>query len=299
MTEPTTRDALSQVDDLAGARPIFSRVLVGIDRSPESREAVQQAATLMDGEGSLELLAAYQVVYPVAIGPTMATTPPDRELLRKAATGALRRATAELTAATEITERVVEGRPAQALLREAEHERATLIAVGSHGHGRLPGILIGSTATEIVHKAPCSVLVTRKGARPTPRTIVAGIDGSSESAAAYAVAAALAQRFAADLWPVVAWGGKAVDRRLVDAIAAKREDSPDEPVDALVAAATDADLLVVGSRGLHGLKALGSVSERVAHESRTTTLIVRQPTWQAVIDALTEGDALEGTERQT
>jgi nucleotide-binding universal stress UspA family protein len=50
---------------------------------------------------------------------------------------------------------------------------------------------------------------------------------------------------------------------------------PDEPATALVAAAAEADLLVVGSRGLHGLKALGSVSERVAHRARCSVLIVR------------------------
>jgi nucleotide-binding universal stress UspA family protein len=30
-----------------------------------------------------------------------------------------------------------------------------------------------------------------------------------------------------------------------------------------------------GSRGLHGLKALGSVSERVAHQARSSVLVVR------------------------
>jgi nucleotide-binding universal stress UspA family protein len=49
------------------------------------------------------------------------------------------------------------------------------------------------------------------------------------------------------------------------------------PVDALVAAAADADLLVVGSRGLHGLHALGSVSERVAHRAGCSALVVRPP----------------------
>jgi nucleotide-binding universal stress UspA family protein len=43
----------------------------------------------------------------------------------------------------------------------------------------------------------------------------------------------------------------------------------------LTAASHDADLLVLGSRGLHGLKALGSVSERVAHRAECSTLIVR------------------------
>ena len=37
--------------------------------------------------------------------------------------------------------------------------------------------------------------------------------------------------------------------------------------DALVAASADADLVVLGTRGLHGIKSLGSVSERVAHEA--------------------------------
>jgi nucleotide-binding universal stress UspA family protein len=45
------------------------------------------------------------------------------------------------------------------------------------------------------------------------------------------------------------------------------------PVHALSDA--DADLVVVGSRGLHGLRALGSVSERVAHRSHASVLVVR------------------------
>jgi hypothetical protein len=94
------------------------------------------------------------------------------------------------------------------------------------------------------------------------------------------VAHRLSARFNAELSPVVAAGGKSVDRRLVDRIiGCQREESPDEPVAALVAAAADADLLVVGSRGLHGLKALGSVSERVAHEAHSSVLVVRDPAW--------------------
>jgi nucleotide-binding universal stress UspA family protein len=31
----------------------------------------------------------------------------------------------------------------------------------------------------------------------------------------------------------------------------------------------------VGSRGLHGVRALGSVSERVAHDARCSVLVIR------------------------
>jgi nucleotide-binding universal stress UspA family protein len=51
--------------------------------------------------------------------------------------------------------------------------------------------------------------------------------------------------------------------------------SPDAPTRVLAAASADTDLLVVGSRGLRGLKALGSVSERVAHRADCSVLIVR------------------------
>jgi nucleotide-binding universal stress UspA family protein len=50
---------------------------------------------------------------------------------------------------------------------------------------------------------------------------------------------------------------------------------PRPPVDALVDAALTADLVVVGSRGLHGWRALGSVSERVAHRASSSVLVVR------------------------
>jgi nucleotide-binding universal stress UspA family protein len=44
------------------------------------------------------------------------------------------------------------------------------------------------------------------------------------------------------------------------------------PVQAL--AEVDADIIVVGSRGLRGLRALGSVSERVAHRAECSVLVV-------------------------
>jgi nucleotide-binding universal stress UspA family protein len=74
---------------------------------------------------------------------------------------------------------------------------------------------------------------------------------------------------------VVALGGKRV---ALDEIAKQHrgvETSPASPVPALVAAADCADLLVVGSRGLHGPRALGSVSERVAHSAPCSVLVVR------------------------
>ena len=43
----------------------------------------------------------------------------------------------------------------------------------------------------------------------------------------------------------------------------------------LFAVANKSTTMLVGSRGLEGLKALGSVSERVAHQARSSVLVLR------------------------
>ena len=74
--------------------------------------------------------------------------------------------------------------------------------------------------------------------------------------------------------------------RVVDAIAAIKKTTGAEPLvlaeqapahKAIVAAAAtiDATLVVIGSRGLAGVHALGSVSERVAHEAPCSVLVLR------------------------
>lgn len=258
---------------------VFRRVLVGIDGSDESREAARQAAILVDGE--LTLLASYDVA--PAIGGTGVGVAPylDEDVQRAAATDALERVR-EDPAMGMAAGKVVFGRPADSLISEVEREQVTLLVVGSHGLGRVAGFVLGSTANEVIRKLPCSALIARRStSEGFPSKIVVGVDGSPESASAYAVATQLSERFDAELSPVVAGGGKGVDRSLIDlTVASPREETPAEPVAALVAAAAGADLLVVGSRGLHGLKALGSVSERLAHQSDSSVLIVREPSWQ-------------------
>jgi nucleotide-binding universal stress UspA family protein len=175
------------------------------------------------------------------------------------------------------------GRPVQVLLELAERERATLLAVGSHGGRRAAGIALGGVATTMLHEAPCSVLVTRpaEGARPFPSSIVLGLDGSRESEAAATVAFDLRDRFGAALRVVAARGGKCLDLDSIQRIAGEVVPDPRPPVDVLADASRESDLLVVGSRGLHGLRALGSVSERIAHEAACSVLVVRPATDEA------------------
>ena len=254
---------------------VFDRVVVGVDSSPESLEAVRQAATL--AEGPISLVSAYDLAAGLAGGvapavPAHYDDAPHREAAerwldeaRKAIPG------------VEVTTQVYRGRPWDSLLAEIGSKDASLVAVGSHGTGRALGIVIGSTATELIHKARCSVLVTRSSLGSFPSRIVVGLDGSEESLAAYEVAETLAARFQARLEPIVASLEDGIEPEEIGKLVGRRVRSIfNYPVDALVSASANADLLVVGSRGLRGLKALGSVSERVAHEAASSVLIVRR-----------------------
>ena len=272
---------------LEAGRRIFTRILVGVSGSQQALEAARQAALLQDVDGQLTLFAAWEI--PPVFGGTGSEVPSfyDEGYRRTAAEQALAAARECVEPYTAATAMLVRGTPAAALLEEIERDEDTLLAVGDGRVGRLLGVAQGSVTSAMIHRAPCSVLVARPARDGFPRRITVGVDGSVESAAAYAAARYLAERFDASLRAIVAWGGKEVDERLVAAITdGEQEERWLPPVEALSTAAGDADLLVVGSRGLHGLRALGSVSERVAHDAGCSVLVVRMPAWQRIAEEL-------------
>ena len=73
--------------------------------------------------------------------------------------------------------------------------------------------MIGGVAGELLHGAPCSVLVARPAGDPRrfPRSIVAGVDGSAAAEAALAVARAARRAVRVPLRVVTACEGKGVD----------------------------------------------------------------------------------------
>ena len=272
MTTQTSFERSCLVAPGAAAR-VFDRVLCGVDSTRESLEAVRQAARLRFPLGSLTVVSAIDVALAVHAGWAATVVAVD---IKQEAEQAL---AAALGIAPQAEVRSVKGRAIDVLLAEARRMPATLVAVGSHGHRRAAGIALGGVSTTMLHEAPCSVLVARASITPGefPRSIVVGIDGSPESAVAAAVAFGLGERFGVEVWPVASTSGKQIDVDAVRAVATGVVVDKRRPVEVLTTASRESDLLVVGSRGLHGVRALGSVSERVAHQARCSVLVVRPP----------------------
>jgi nucleotide-binding universal stress UspA family protein len=253
--------------------PVFARVLVGVDGTEPGFEACRQAAVLAEPDAALEAVCVVHLSDAIQVG-FEAAGAVDR--LREEAASALGEAGRILGG--HATTRFVNGFVTQALLREIDEFGATAVAIGSHGHSRASEILLGGVAGELLHLAECSVLLARalpQGAR-LPGRIAVGVDGSPESAAALDAAERLAERFDAELDVVVATRGKSVDAPSVGAWTRHARTVDAHPVEALVDASRRSGLLVVGSRGLHGIHALGSVSERVAHRATCSVLVVRR-----------------------
>jgi nucleotide-binding universal stress UspA family protein len=257
---------------LGRVETIFTCILCGVDDTPESIEAVRQARRLASPEAEILLVGVAETALAVDAG-WAATRILDE--LREGELEALDRA--KIAAGPHVSTRLLEGVPWSAVAKTAADERVDLVAVGTHERSRAAGIVGGSVATYTVHEAPCTVLVARSSEFPErfPRSILAGFDGSEGGASALALARRLAEETGAKLRILAAAGGYKLE---LDPV---REAAPDAvvdyraPVDALVEESDLADLVVVGSRGLHGIAALGSVSERVAHQAKSSVLVVR------------------------
>ena len=205
--------------------------------------------------------------------------------IQDAANAALQEAQGLLADLPGAQSRLVHGRPTDWLLKVAVESDADLIAIGSHQHRRAAGILLGSVATETLHRAPGSVLIARDR-NDTYGTIVVGVDGSPESIEALTVARELAETQHVRVDAIAADEGKPVDRDALGPIVAEIRWAHTHPADALVDAAQRANLVVVGSRGLHGLRSLGSVSERVAHRAACSVLVIRAPQRPSSVDEM-------------
>jgi nucleotide-binding universal stress UspA family protein len=268
---PTSTTPHQPTEPLIVARSIFDRILVGVDGTDGSYEACRQVACLAEADAAIN--AAAVVHLDAAVAEALAAAE-IRDTLGQEADAALDQAVAILGGRAQTCR--LDGFVTPSLLGELRRFDTTLVALGPPRHRRATEILIGGVAGEMIHKAPCSVLI----ARPTepgafPRRVVIGYDGSPNADAALFVATGLAKRFASGVRVITALGGKRVELARAELRSPFVETINGHPVTTLVEASRDADLVVVGSRGLHGVRAMGSVSERVAYQAACSVLVVR------------------------
>jgi nucleotide-binding universal stress UspA family protein len=259
----------------------LERIICGLDGSPESLEGARVALEIAAPCADVVGVLVWNSAEAFHAGIHRARVARN---LRTKAEAALRAAQKRYPS---LRTQLVDGDERSALIKLAERAGSDLICVGSHGSSRVAGVLLGSTATATIRSAPCSVLVAREPtSRESPRRIVHAADGSKGSLEAARVAAVVAGRTDAEVLSVHI-GDDDAGRAILEEAAALISAAGVEVTTRLepgtahvrlieVASEDGAAMIVSGARGVRGVKALGSVSERVAHEASCSVLIVRR-----------------------
>lgn len=242
-------------------------------------------------------IPAYGPYY--SVGSALRSTSPDFELTElKIAQDALAQAVQRVPAAADVEATAVatRGRPPEVLVEAAK--QSELLVLGTRGVGALSRVVhLGSVTSSVLHHAhgPVAVIPETSGKTPPAGSrVIVGVDGSKASLRALAWAVPHARFSGATLVPlsVVSNSEEGDDESSAASLRRAAEDAGaggDRPLvvepqvrrgnvsQELLAAAAEAALLVIGSRGRGGFASLllGSTSSQVAGHSVRPVVVVR------------------------
>lgn len=260
-------------------------IIAGYDGSPGSERALSWAAREARSRGTaLTVCVAWAPSFPVPPGEAAAVADLARRGGERVMADGLRHAQGIL-GSRSVRALLVEGSPAAVLCERSPG--ADQVVVGSRGRGGVAGLLLGSVSSQVAAHAHGRVVVVRGHwhhvGSYAPGPVVVGADGSAASNAAVDFAfeeaalrgAALVVVCALADAPAGLGGAQARRDAFEDAITRWEKEHPEITVlqqvavggarDALLTAAHDAQILIVGARGLGGVRGmvLGSVSRAV------------------------------------
>ena len=248
----------------------FRRIVCGVEAG-HGREAVDQAIALSAPGGELTFVCVHDGDGRARAAEAL------REAVEAAADAGIDAAASAQSAAN----------PGAVLLEAATG--ADLLVVASHGQLAAGGAALGSTASIAVHDSAVPVLVARRPPEGAafPGRILVATDGSPDAHRAVELAGRIARRYRSqvDLLSVDPAPHGKVDQIAVDIVELTDQLGAEPTVLREAGRANDrileiaehdaVSLVVLGSRGQTGLRALGSVSEHVAHRAPCSVLIAR------------------------
>ncbi len=219
--------------------PTAAPVLIGFDGAEGGRDALELGRLIATGGGSRLVVAL-----------------PNEEIAAEAKTA--------LGDPAAKTREIGLLAPQLQLVKCVNEEGAGTLVVGSTRRGTLGRAMLGSTAKQVLHRAPCEVVVAPRGyAEEHPARfakIAAAVDGTPESKVALTRAEQLARQAGAAIEVLVAPSRGQSPRAIAAALV---DDCGD-----------DVDLLVCGSRRPVDRFRLGSVTNHLITTAPCPVLVV-------------------------
>ena len=145
------------------------KIIIATDGSQFGSRAVAKAGEIIATQPNADVVVvtAYQVPAPVISAPFIPTPVYSQEIvdeLKHKAEQIAENASKGIELGfpnAQVSSMVVMDEPGAAIISAAKDWDADMIVVGSHGHGFLGRMVLGSVSDFVVHNAPCSVLVVR------------------------------------------------------------------------------------------------------------------------------------------
>jgi nucleotide-binding universal stress UspA family protein len=143
----------------------MNRILHPSDFSAASRPAFKKAIQMAKtSRATLQLLHVMAPVVPIPANGYV--SPGIYEQLAASVAAWARKNMAELVkkaraAGVKATTTIVEGVPADRIVRVARANRADLIVMGTHGRTGISRFVLGSVASRVISTSPCPVLTVR------------------------------------------------------------------------------------------------------------------------------------------
>jgi nucleotide-binding universal stress UspA family protein len=269
-------------------------IMVGYDGSAGSDEALRWAAREAWARGTaLTICLAWPAAELLQLG-DWAAHDRARQLGGDILARAMRQAKA-VPDLPDVRTVLAEGSPAHVLCERSS--TAEIVVVGSRGHGGLTDSWLGSVSWQVACHAQGRIVVVRgqwRSVNQSPGPVVAGVDGSPASLDALTFAFEEAALRGVPLVAVCALAdapGRLGGMQLMEddfnremilhekehpEITVLRQVTFGAPRSALLTAAAEAQIIVVGSRGLGGVEgmSLGSVAGALVHHSPCPVAVV-------------------------
>jgi nucleotide-binding universal stress UspA family protein len=138
---------------------VFHKILLAYDGSAHAETARAMAADLALRYGAtLVLLHAFPRVPTLLGSPQYDQLLAERSLLGEQLLGQAR---SHLPETLVVETQLLEGPPAEAILRVAAEDGCDLIVLGSRGRSQLAELVLGSVSSAVAHRATCPVLIAR------------------------------------------------------------------------------------------------------------------------------------------
>lgn len=139
---------------------MFDRILLATDDSPDARQALAYARDLALRDGAQVIVVHAFEPVPSYLGDPFR----DRSIARRVAVGqevAENAAQSLRGSGVDVVVEILEGPPADAILKVADVRECDLIVMGSRGYGTLASLLLGSVSHRVLAHARAPVLVAK------------------------------------------------------------------------------------------------------------------------------------------